>query len=121
MKRTGSILSPVRSVLSPDVWGNDHLLPEVRNFVIGKIEEHSSIAGTPDWIENLLDIWLIGSITGYQYDEDADLDVNIHLDIEGMLEECDLNEDDLRAIIRKVNNTHNGTFYQTRSSQLISF
>lgn len=97
-----SILSPVRDSRASDVWitqpgaSNEQLRPSVRETILKRCGK----TGGSGFEEYLLEVWMIGSITGYQYDEDADLDINVLVDIDRMVMEQGGGEEEIRAELR---------------------
>lgn len=66
-----SILDPLQKQLAVDVFDEKMVLrPELREQLLGKI--YSILA-----VSNVSGVYLIGTITGYQYTETSDIDVNV--------------------------------------------
>lgn len=72
-----SILDPINKELSPEVWENGKIKKSVKTFITKKIETWLSTY-TNKKIKNL---FLLGSMTGFQYNKEADLDVNFVVDL----------------------------------------
>jgi hypothetical protein len=76
--------------------------PDTKEFVVSEIERifDGAVPGTTDFIG---DVWVVGSITGFQYGEDADIDVNVCVDMEGLAARTGFDEEDLRhALVRNI-------------------
>lgn len=57
--------------MSVDVWTDRmSMRPELRKDILDRIKKITPIS-------NVAGVWLLGSITGYQYNETSDIDVNI--------------------------------------------
>jgi len=87
-----SILDPIQTQLCVDVWDEKmHLRPEVRKQII---DGATAIVGK----NNLLGLFVIGTITGYQYTETSDIDVNVSvLNIDDKMREKSINDSGLIA------------------------
>jgi hypothetical protein len=71
-----SILDPAKDKLDPQIWSGERLKANVRKEIVDKINK---------WLANFTDkkigrILYIGSTTGYQYNDDSDIDVNFSID-----------------------------------------
>jgi len=76
-KLNESILDSVKQELSKDLWDNWKIKKSAKTFIIKKIET---------WIsqytkEKIDSVFIIGSMAGYQYNKEADIDVNIVIKI----------------------------------------
>jgi len=75
-----SVLDPIREKLDLDVWTKDeeHMQPKHRKFILDNLEK---------WLKKMevdkepTKISVIGSITTFQYSENADIDVNVVIDL----------------------------------------
>lgn len=72
-----SILDPVREKLSPDLWVNNKLKASVKAHILKKFEV---------WLKNYADVkiktaYFLGGMTGYQYTNTSDIDINIVIPI----------------------------------------
>lgn len=74
-----SILDPIHKDLSSDVWDeNKKMKPEVRNQIFDILHT---------WINNIKlnqepeSLYMVGSLTGYQYNDSSDIDIEVVLDI----------------------------------------
>jgi hypothetical protein len=72
-----SILDPIKSELSPDLWKGEKLKPSARSIIVKRLETWLKTK-TSKPIQRLL---LLGSITGYQYTNSSDIDVNFVVNI----------------------------------------
>jgi predicted nucleotidyltransferase len=71
MYKKAGILDKIRNQLATDVWNERMVLrPELRKNIIETIEKVTPLS-------NVEGAWIIGSITGYQYTETSDVDVNV--------------------------------------------
>jgi hypothetical protein len=69
-----SILDPVQKTLAPGIWNSENeMYPDVRNQILRKI-------GTFLDDSNLMYAFVLGTITGYQYKDDSDIDVQLIVD-----------------------------------------
>lgn len=103
-----SILSPVRESLDEMIWDGDHLRPEVSEFCFHFVEDYlKNFMAEEEIPVHLQRIILIGSITGYQYDDDADIDVNILVDIDTLADNLSIEKElliyEMRGVVGKVN------------------
>lgn len=72
MKLAG-ILDPIRDQLAPDIWtSNQKLRPRIRRTILERIRSKYPP-------EQLKEVFIIGSITGYQYGKDSDVDINVSI------------------------------------------
>ncbi len=106
--KIASILSPVRESLDENIWDGDRLKPEVSEFCLGVVEDYlKNFMAEEEIPVHLRRVILIGSITGYQYDEDADLDVNILIDLDTLSDNLGLEKElliyEMRHKIGKIN------------------
>lgn len=111
-QKQASILSPVQDQLAEVVWDGDILREDVKDFCFEKVEELLSAFMDEDEIPVLLRrVILIGSITGYQYDPDADLDVNVLIDLDTLSDSLGLEKELLIYEMRhKVGEINGDTF-----------
>ncbi len=110
--RYGSILSPVRKSLDEKIWDGDQLKPEVSEFCLGVVEDYlKNFMAEEEIPVHLRRVILIGSITGYQYDEDADLDVNILVDLDTLSDNLGLEKELLIYEMRHKIGEINGDLY----------
>ncbi len=68
-----SILDPVKEKLDPAIWINEKLKPSVKKEIMDKFIK---------WLKKYTDkevtkFVYMGSTTGYQYDDDSDIDINV--------------------------------------------
>ena len=75
MIKVAGILDPVHKTLAPDVWDdNRKLLPPIRKAILRRLK-------TKFPMEQIKEVFIIGSITGYQYGADSDIDINVSIDV----------------------------------------
>lgn len=92
---TESILDPVKDTLAPEIWmSNGKLKPSVKSFIVKRIEV---------WLQGMTSkklkgVYILGSITGYQYGPDTDIDTNIVVDI---------SDERLKELTKLLPNGHN--------------
>ncbi len=78
---TESILDPTHKILSKDVWDSKNdsyiLKSEIKNYIANTLKQYleSNNINTED-VKNL---YVVGSITGFKYNEKSDVDVNVGL------------------------------------------
>lgn len=112
MEKHNSILSPIQATRDPAIWDEgmpDHptMVPMVKGTILDGL--HEILTGfTEEYGDYIVRVYIIGSITGFQYDVDADVDVNYALDIDSMAMFLGVDPEDLRASVRKANNKFNG-------------
>ncbi len=110
--KQASILSPVRESLDEKIWDGDQLKPEVSEFCLGVVEDYlKNFMAEEEIPVHLRRVILIGSITGYQYDEDADLDVNILVDLDTLSDNLGLEKELLIYEMRHKIGEINGDLY----------
>lgn len=70
-----SVLDPIQATRPKDVWDNETnlLLPDVKEFILKLAEDFKKSSKVPFEIYQL---WMIGSSTGYQYNDLSDIDIN---------------------------------------------
>ena len=69
-----SVLDPIHQELSKDLWNrNKKIRPAAKKFILDQLEEWLSLY-TDKKPEN---IYIAGSMTGYQYTDTSDIDVNV--------------------------------------------
>lgn len=107
-KKQASILSPVQESLDEMIWSGENLKPEVSEFCFGIVEGYlKNFMAEEEIPVHLRRVVLIGSITGYQYDNDADLDVNIFLDLDTLADNLGLEKElviyEMRGKLKEVN------------------
>lgn len=72
-----SILDPLQEKLSNDIWDNNKLKKSVKVQLTKKIETFlKSFTSKP-----ITNMFLLGSMTGYQYNDTSDIDVNCIIDL----------------------------------------
>ena len=92
-----SILDPIQENLSPNVWTKEgKLKPSVKTHIVKRLET---------WLrtktaKKLKKLYLLGSITGFQYTSNSDIDVNFIIDLE--------NKEQLKEIIGPMMTELNG-------------
>jgi hypothetical protein len=69
-----SILDPVKEELSPEIWNGEKLKPQVKTHIIKRFESWFRAHASSGRIKYM---YLLGSMTGYQYSKDSDLDINV--------------------------------------------
>ncbi len=72
-----SALDSIKNDLSPDLWSNNKIKSSAKSFIINRLKT---------WLKTLTskeisNIFLLGSMAGYQYSPDADIDVNFVVDV----------------------------------------
>lgn len=68
--KSAGILDTIKLHLAKDVWTPDQKLqPSVEKYILQRVHD---LVG-----KNYYQLFVLGSITGYQYDADSDIDVNI--------------------------------------------
>ena len=69
-KQAGILDSP-RDILAPGVWTPDlQLYPHAREQILGILYKNIPV-------EDVKEVFIIGSITGFKYNETSDIDVNV--------------------------------------------
>lgn len=106
--KQSSILSPIHPQIAEDIWDIDLMTiePELKEFIWQKIDDALSSYGLYD--EHLKRLYIIGSITGRQYDFDSDVDVNLYIDIDEWAFDLGEDPEDLRNSVRKSLVNQNG-------------
>jgi hypothetical protein len=95
LKLNESILDPQVNNLSPDLWDKEQKLKKsVATHIVKKIET---------WLKSYTNLkpksmYLMGSMTGYQYTDTSDIDVNFVIDIK--------DEDKLKEMRKALPNNH---------------
>jgi len=90
-----SILDSVKDKLSPDLWATDSKLkPSAKSFIVSRLKSWLKTVSSKE-IQHL---FLLGSMSGYQYSPDADVDVNFVIDI---------SDDRLKELSKILPNGHN--------------
>lgn len=106
--RQSSVISPVRDALSPHVWeGEEAFRPDAKEFILDQLDH--ALSGYEGYLEHVKRVYIIGSITGLQYDDDADVDCNIYIDVEAFAMEMGVDAEALRHSIREALIKNNGT------------
>jgi hypothetical protein len=80
--KTASILDYQRSILSPDIWENEKILPDVKSFIYKALIAFfasTNIKGAKEFVSNLL---IGSSLATYFYREDSDLDVKVVINVD---------------------------------------
>lgn len=72
-----SILDSPQKNLSPKIWNNNKLKPSVKAFILSKLKTFLKAYTTKE----PTNVFIIGSITSYQYTETSDIDVNFTIDV----------------------------------------
>lgn len=72
-----SILDSIKNDLSPDLWSNGKIKPSAKSFIVNRLKTWLKTVTSKE-IEYLI---LLGSMAGYQYSPDADIDINFVIDI----------------------------------------
>jgi len=73
-----SVLDPIHQELSPDLWHkNKKIKATVKKFIIDKLNEWLSLYTK----KKPKKIYIAGSMTGYQYTDYSDIDVNVIIDL----------------------------------------
>ena len=73
-----SVLDPIHEDLSKDIWtGAKRLKPSVKNHILGTLNVWLSLYTN----EKPKNVYLAGSMTGYQYTSYSDIDVNVVIDL----------------------------------------
>jgi len=72
-----SVLDSVKDKLPPELWVGSKLKPTAKSFIVNRLKT---------WLKTITsleiaDMFLLGSMTGYQYSPDADIDINFVIDI----------------------------------------
>ena len=86
LEKHASVIDYPHPGLDPLVWGQDNtLLPEHKDKVLGKLmaffrSPDSGFKSDPD--EWITDIFILGSLTTYQYNSRTDIDVHCHVSLE---------------------------------------
>lgn len=89
-----SVLDPVQEKLSPALWQNNKIKKSAKMHMLKKLEI---------WLKNYTDklpkeIYLLGSMAGFQYGQNADIDINIVID---------LSDEKLKELVPLLPNGHN--------------
>lgn len=72
-EKTAGLLDAPKDELAPDVWQKDRTLrPEIKDQLYDLIESVIE----PKKVKHM---FVIGSITGYKYSKDSDIDVNVSI------------------------------------------
>lgn len=108
-EKQASILSPIHDQIADDIWDIDAMViePELERFIFEKIGDALDSYDT-SYEDHLKRLYIIGSITGRQYSEDSDVDVNIYLDIDEWAFEMGEDPEELRNSVRKALVNQNG-------------
>jgi hypothetical protein len=110
--KLSSVLSPVQESLDEQIWNGERLKPEVKNFCLEFVNDFLMHFVEEEEVFNLLKrVYLIGSITGYQYDPDADLDINILVDLDALSDLLDVEKELLIYEMRRKVGEVNGKRY----------
>ena len=72
-----SILDPVKEELSSDIWSGNKLKASVKVHIMKRLE--GFLKGQTD--KKIENVFLLGSMTGHQYSDTADIDINFVLKI----------------------------------------
>lgn len=80
-KLNANILDYPKYGLCPKIWAKDESInPEVKNQILDKLTKFFKIQSIP--VKVIEKIYIIGSLTSYQYNSKSDLDVHVHLNID---------------------------------------
>jgi hypothetical protein len=78
-----SILDPVQPVLSPDVFDSSGMMiPHVREYLMKDFDEWLTGVNGSIPVPPFTQMFLLGSMAGYQYTDDSDIDVNVVMPLE---------------------------------------
>jgi predicted nucleotidyltransferase len=86
---TESVLDPLQDEMCSELWdSNNKLLKSAKKYIIDKLDA---------WLKTKTDktyknVFILGSMTGFQYTKDSDIDVNFVIDMP---------EDEMKNILRK--------------------
>jgi hypothetical protein len=91
-KMMESVLDPLQDELCSEVWNKDQKLnPKAKKYIIDKLDKWLSTKTDKKYKE----LYILGSITGFQYTKEADIDVNFVIDMP---------EEEVKEKLRKVIN-----------------
>lgn len=72
-----SILDSTKNKLSNELWQNEKMKSSAKSFILSKLKSWLKTITSKE-IEN---IFLLGSMAGYQYNSEADIDINFVIDV----------------------------------------
>jgi len=72
-----SIIDSIKDKLSPDLWIGNKIKPSAKSFIVNKLKTFLKTVTSKE-IQHL---FLLGSMAGYQYSPDADIDINFVIDV----------------------------------------
>lgn len=90
-----SILDPVQKTLAPDIWKDGKLFPDVRAQLLNKLYSFLDKS-------NVVRAHILGTIVGYQYKDDSDVDIQV------IVTPPNLAEHGPGTLIRKIQKEING-------------
>lgn len=72
-----SVLDSIKDKLSPELWSGEKMKPSAKSFIVNKLKT---------WLKSVSSkepthIFMLGSMAGFQYAPDADIDVNFVVEI----------------------------------------
>lgn len=104
MEKNNSILSPVRETRDPTIWDHDPMhptmTPDAKAFIIDTIHDQLAPIGE-GYNEFVWRILVIGSITGFQYDDDSDVDTNVTMELDEWASTMAVDPEELRHTVLK--------------------
>jgi Zn-finger protein len=74
-----NVLDPIRKELAKTIWENNKLLPKVKEFVVNNFYDWAKKQNID--LKKIKKIYILGSITGYQFNRQSDIDTNIVIDL----------------------------------------
>lgn len=89
-----SVLDSIKDKLSPDLWSNNKIKPSAKSFIINRLKTWLKTV----YSKEVQNIFLLGSMAGYQYSPDADIDINFVIDV---------SKDRIWEIVKLLPNGHN--------------
>lgn len=103
-----SIFDPISKTLSTEVFRNNQINPTIRTQIIGNFQNWLSKFNLQNTVKSMS---ILGSITGFQYTPNSDIDVNVVLDIP---------EDKLKELVKTLPNNINASGTQHPINYYIS-
>jgi hypothetical protein len=74
-----SVFDPIQTTRSPELWGEDEVMrPEAKAQIFKVIEDWKEQMNVPFTITKMT---MIGSMTGFQYNKNSDIDINVWTDL----------------------------------------
>lgn len=91
--KIASILDYPKPGLDPSIWEvSGEMNSTVRQRILDKLKGFLATQGISD-MDSIIDkIYIIGSLTSYQYTSQSDLDIHVHLDLDGLIEYLGLSD-----------------------------